>query len=366
MRKKRFLSLLAAVALACALVGCQADTDTGQVDAKRTISQIANVSESELVALIEEKSMPNIRETNENIFFDNDNETLYYRFKDGETVNLNDIENTNQIKYINILPLDKKNKLKDIIGFEKERNTDNIKGLNIENTIIDDFAFIKTFDNLLYVDFTDCNLKNTLIIGDVTSITNVSIKNSELDDFSFLSCLPYLNHVHIERTIVESVPNLKLETQEDFHSISLSFIECGQIDISGISSLENYDGLIYRIDLSGSKIKDFSPLATLSYISQLNLCNTSGSTYDTINQLKLGTLWLDNCNLSDISFLSHNNVGTLSLSNNNIYDWSPLLDIEGLFWCWTFDNPIIIPENIKEFEEKEIFLADSKDYAYPY
>ena len=86
----------------------------------------------------------------------------------------------------------------------------------------------------------------------------------------------------------------------------------------------------------------------------------------TINQLKLGTLWLDNCNLSDISFLSHNNVGTLSLSNNNIYDWSPLLDIEGLFWCWTFDNPIIIPENIKEFEEKEIFLADSKDYAYPY
>ncbi len=39
MRKKWFLSLLAAVALTCGLVGCQADVDTGQVDTEQTVQE---------------------------------------------------------------------------------------------------------------------------------------------------------------------------------------------------------------------------------------------------------------------------------------------------------------------------------------
>lgn len=352
-------AVIMATVLALSLVGCQNNVNTEQA-AEQT------VAETQQSFATASGQTEQIIDNNENIFFDNESETLYYRFKDGEEVNLNNIKNINQIKYINILPLNKGNQLKDIIGFDNDRCTDNIEGVCIENSIIDDFSFIKTFDNLLYADFIECNLKNTLVIGDVTSIISVSINNSELDDFLFISCLPCLNSVRIERTNIKNVPNLKLKTQEDLHSISLSFTECGQLDISGISSLENYDGLIYRIDLSGSTIKDLSPLAALSYVDQLDLSNTSGSGYDTINKLNLGTLWLDNCNLSDIGFLSNNKVGTLSLSNNNIYDWSPLLDVDGLRWCWTFDNPVIMPDNTEEFEEKEIFLADSNKWAYPY
>ena len=41
MKKKRLLSLLAAVALVCGLVGCQADTDTGQADVSTGQEQIS-------------------------------------------------------------------------------------------------------------------------------------------------------------------------------------------------------------------------------------------------------------------------------------------------------------------------------------
>lgn len=46
MKKKRLLSLLAAVALVCGLVGCQADTDTGQADTEQTIQETQQTTET--------------------------------------------------------------------------------------------------------------------------------------------------------------------------------------------------------------------------------------------------------------------------------------------------------------------------------
>ncbi|MDE6596347.1 MAG: hypothetical protein K2K44_10110, partial [Oscillospiraceae bacterium] len=96
------------------------------------------------------------------------------------------------------------------------------------------------------------------------------------------------------------------------------------------------------------------------------LSNTWGSNYSTLNGLNVRAMFLDENEIDNIEFLIGNEVHTLLLNDNNIYDWSPLLSVDGLRWCWTFNNPIIMPDYKEAFEEKEIVLADSTDYAYPY
>lgn len=141
--------------------------------------------------------------------------------------------------------------------------------------------------------------------------------------------------------------------------------ENGEYDYNGkgLVGLEDYNGLIYKIDLSKSIVKDFSPLASV-YINELDLSNTYGSDFNTMKELNVGTIWLEGNKIDDIGFLEDNTVHTLFLNDNNIIDWTPLLNVEGLAWCWTFDNPIIMPDNKEQFVNKGIQIADSNRYAY--
>ncbi len=49
MKKNKFLSLLAVAALICVLVGCQADTDTGQIDTEQTVQETQRTTETTAV-----------------------------------------------------------------------------------------------------------------------------------------------------------------------------------------------------------------------------------------------------------------------------------------------------------------------------
>ena len=187
----------------------------------------------------------------------------------------------------------------------------------------------------------------------------------KIDNIDFLSSMSKLETICFENTPIEYIPNLVLDEKDDFHSISLYFVNCGEIDICGLSGLADYKGLIYKIDLSESIVKDFSPLS-LIYVDKFDLSNTYGSNYSTMKGLKAGTVWLEGNKIYDIGFLEGNTVNTLFLNDNNIADWSPLLNVEELVWCWTFNNPIIMPDNKEQFANKGIQIADSNQYAYPY
>lgn len=359
---KKFLCAIAILAI---LTGCSQNTEQfSETTAAETTAEITTAkitTETTMETYAETASM-----TKDNIIFDEDNEIVYYFFKDGETVDLSSIEDINNVTRIKIEPLEKDYRFENIIYSNSDTNFDEIECLYVSRGNLNDVSFLKSFRNLQYIDFTSCKLKDTSAIGEITNITNISVKDCTIDSLDFLSKIKFKD-IYFENTPVEKIPYLTLAEREDtvdYHSIC--FKNCGEVDISGLVGLENLlYGTIYEINLSGSIVNDFSPLAELP-INRLNLSNTYGSDYETLNGISAGEIWLDNCNLSDISFLSHNKVGTLSLSNNNIYDWSPLLDVERLLWCWTFDNPVIMPENIEDFENKEIKIADSNQYAYPY
>lgn len=361
--------ILCAIAILAMLSGCKQNTEqiteTSIAETTAEITTTKVTTETSIEMSVETASV-----AKDNIIFDEDNKTLYYFFKDGETVDLSSIEDINKVTRIKIEPLEEDYRFENIICSNSDTNFDGIEDLYISRGYFNDVSFLKSFGNLQYINFTSCKLKNTSAIGDITSITAISAKDCTIDNIDFLSKIN-VKDIYFENTPVEKIPNLKILADPDAtyvydNDCYVYLKNCGTIDISGLSELENFGMSVYRIDLSGSIVKDFSPLAELSHIHELNLSNTNGSDYSTLKGVSANTIWLDNCNLSDISFLSQNKIGTLFLEENNISDWSPLLDVEGLLWCWTFDNPVIMPDNIEEFKEKEIFLADSNKWAYPY
>lgn len=355
--KKRLLSLLAAAAVAAALSGCQA-ADTGQEVQTRELAETV-VSETSQVP----ETIAAVNTDNVNIIVDRENENLYYFFKDGETIDLSAIDNLDGIKSIKIMPLESDYIFDKIIDIEKGKNTDEINEIFISGGILNDVSFLKSFENLERISFNSCSIKNASAVGEMASVISFSATDCKIDNIDFLNNMGKLETIYFESTPVGCVPDLALDEKEDFYSISLYFINCGEIDISGLVGLEDYNGLIYKIDLSKSIVKDFSPLASV-YINELDLSNTYGSDFNTMKELNVGTIWLEGNKIDDIGFLEDNTVHTLFLNDNNIIDWTPLLNVEGLAWCWTFDNPIIMPDNKEQFVNKGIQIADSNRYAY--
>ncbi len=344
------------------------------------------------------------------IIVDEKSKTLYYFYKNKETVDLSAIGDIEDIEGIKIAPLEARYELGGMIGFEKMNNIDNITRLHISGGVYEDLSFLNYFANLKGLSFTsavitdsvsecelsnvvsfgltDCEaenlnfiqkatltdfdldsstVKDTSVLGTMQDVYYLSIKDCEIDNIDFIGNMPRLRNAYFENTDIEKIPQLNIiadpEEIEDF--LYLYFINCGTIDISGISGLADYENVVYRLDFSGSVIKDFSPLEGI-WVHELFLSNNVGNDYITMKGLTASTIWLDNCNLSDIGFLTYNKIHTLFLNGNNISDWSPLLEVEGLVWCWTFDNPVITPDNIEEFSDREIVLADSNKWAYPY
>ena len=360
-------------------------------------------SETETSAYQEEENSPYI-------IVDEERKTLYYFYKNKETIDLSVIGDIEGIEGIKIAPVEDWYELGGMIGFEKMNNIDNITRLHISGGVYEDLSFLNYFVDLKGLSFksavitdsvsecdlsnvrsfglTDCeaenlnfikkaeltdfdlessSVKDTSALGIMQDVYYLSIKDCEIDNIDFIGNMPKLRNAYFENTDIEKIPQLNIiadpEEIEDF--LYLYFKNCGTIDISGVSGLADYENVVYRLDFSGSVIKDFSPLKGI-WVHELFLNNTAGNDYSTMKGLTASTIWLDNCDLSDIRFLSFNEVGTLFLNGNNISDWSPLLDVEGLVWCWTFDNPVITPDNIEEFNERGIILADSNKWAYPY
>lgn len=370
MKRRKALAMFSAILIG-ALTGCS-ESAPQEMDISEPI-----VTESAVTGETAETETPAYIQEEENspyIIVDEESKTLYslyYFYKNRETVDLSVIGDIEGIEGIKIAPLEDWYELGGIIGFENMENIDNITRLHISGGTFEELSFLNFFTNLSDIEFVSCKLKDSSALAKMNNISRFAVNNCEIDNADFLRNMPKLRRVRFENTDVEKIPELTIINDPDENiyvydgNLYFEFINCGTIDISGLSSLRDYNSLIYRLDFGGSVIKDFSPLEGIE-VYELFLNNTAGSDYSTMKGLSASRIWLDNCDLSDIGFLSYNKVGTLSLTDNNISDWSPLLEVEGLVWCWTFDNPVITPDNTDEYSDREIVLADSNKWAYPY
>lgn len=115
-----------------------------------------------------------------------------------------------------------------------------------------------------------------------------------LSDIHTLNCANYMLNNFVGLNSLEGLKTLSLQYAR----------------ISDISALTAFSGQLESLDLSGNSIDDFSPLSSMTNLTELNLTGTG---------------------LRDISWVSNLvQLKELNLSNNNLNDLSPLYALESL------------------------------------
>ena len=186
-------------------------------------------------------------------------------------------------------------------------------------------------------------------IENCSNLTHLNLGLNSISDLTPLSGLTKLEDLALDQNYILSdisaLANLINLTKLNLESNNIS-------DISVLGSMTK----MYSLHLIGNPIEDFSPLANMKDLNDLWIGQYGGNTYpctgtDVIsNFTKLDILWITDCNIQNIPFvstlsileylrLSHCNVHDIStisncthlvrlyLDNNNITDIAPL---EGL------------------------------------
>ena len=116
-------------------------------------------------------------------------------------------------------------------------------------------------------------------------------------------------------------------------------------DLSPLSNLNN----LKEFYLSGTQVRDLSPLSKLFDLKQLSLCNTPVHDLAPLSNLT-GLNWLDlsGTQVHDLTPLSNlNALNWLDLSGTQVFDLSPLGKLTGLKTLVLDGTPAILPENLQ-------------------
>lgn len=256
MLKKKFLALLAAVALACGAVGCKADTDTGQVDTEQTVQETQQTAATTTIEQ-NEQTVENVESLETETFAESkDNVT--------ETVIIAGQEFSVDATAVSIDIFDNSEPVTDI-------------------SVLDEFVNLKSI-NINY--FTDGGY-NRRVDG-----LKVFEGNENIESFS--SRVGFLDDDDIY--VFETMPNLKslslYSVYEDFGFDIPSLKELyllGTYDLSKIEHLTELESL----SLEYNNGKDLSPITKLKNLRYLYICECFFEDYSSILELEnLENLWI--------------------------------------------------------------------------
>ena len=250
--------------------------------------------------------------------------------------NLTDLNFLKDIPSVNVLDFSNNN-ISDISALEY---TKDITMLNLANNRITDISVIGKLKSL-----TNLNLDNNKItnyndaLSDLYNLTIISLENCGITDLILnrgvyfalnLSGNPSLNIVNNLGSEVLQLDNNNLTDLSILDKIKIEHLKRLSLinnDIKDISKLKSCEKL-YNINLSGNKnIENLSILKEIFNKEQNVSDGNSISTFlngaikkeiDSSESSKNGTLFLNDCNISDFKMFNDLNVEILSLAYNNI------------------------------------------------
>ena len=216
---------------------------------------------------------------------------------------------------------------------------------------------ITTIDENTLVHIPDVNLrakiaetlnkpKNaTLNAGDVSALTRLDARNANIQDLTGIEYAHNLTSLNLSGEYIAGEGTVNSNTISDFSPIAgltrltqLNLSRCGLSDASFVSGLTQLTWL----DLGHNTISDISPLAKLIQLNQLFLSNNTISDVSPLANLKkLTYLFLDGNSISDISPLAKlTQLTDLGLGNNTISDVSRLAELTQLTLLALYNNTI--------------------------
>lgn len=208
---------------------------------------------------------------------------------------------------------------------EEKKVTINIK--NVTDLYVKDTKDIGGIENLKYLK--NCSLignenkiqiKNLNKLKELNNLKGITIWYTILDDLSCINEISSLENIEIRFCNVNNISELQISKLK-----KLVIVDCQ------ISNIDNLKGAceLETLDLSKNKIKDISALVNLTKLKSLNLDENEIEDISALSNLtNLITLSLRKNKIKDISALGNLKLlSQLVLAENAIEDCSPLLKL---------------------------------------
>ena len=229
MKKRRFLALLAAVAVACGLVGCRADTDTGQGDTEQTIQETQQTTE---ITGQTEQTVENA-ETSETETFseslDNVAETVIIA---GHEYDINET---------------------DIFLWEMPVIDDDLHALSR-------FKELKNLSIDLLAD--GCKITDLSILSQLKSLETLCI-NGTYEDFGFLENMTSLKDITISHFFCDTIKNVPFDN-------TVTVLKCYESEIQNLSWLSNMS-ILKELEFSHFACNDYSGIGNINNLEILHM-----------------------------------------------------------------------------------------------
>ncbi len=224
--------------------------------------------------------------------------------------------------------------------------TDTLKHLYFESLYIKDLEIFKNFTNLETLDII--NYPNNWLSALAEYSSGKSLRHGTLEDLKAITELKNLKTLKLRGQKIRDLQPLRKMKNLKSLDLSYNFFE----DIEPLSELAE----LKRLNLCVNKsIGNFEPLANLTKLKTLLLSSTAIGRYP--GQMEkifaeltsLQVLYLDNCELKDISALKKlRNLKILKLNKNNIRDIEPLRELHNLEELYLSGNPVSNIEPLRE------------------
>lgn len=149
----------------------------------------------------------------------------------------------------------------------------NIEVLEVSQSDVDDFSFLKHFPNLKVLTLNSNNISDISILEQIPNKENIEVlevSQSDIDNFSFLKHFPNLKVLDLHNnnisdlSILEQIPN-----KENLETLILAYNHIS--DISILSKFPN----IKKLFLPGNSFQTLDPIKTMENLERIDLVDGS-------------------------------------------------------------------------------------------
>lgn len=195
-------------------------------------------------------------------------------------------------------------------------NLSNLTFLNLELTGVEDVSCLSKLTELTHLSFSESKVKNVSVVKDLSKLEVLYMNNLENLDETTIKVPIGLIEFYCNNNGLANIEFLR-------ENIALNRVELSGNKIADISPLSTKP--LSMVNVNSNQITDISPIAVTNF--ELKATDNQISDISCLKGTKAEFIFLSNNKISDISvFEANDGLRTLELKNNNIVNISALKD----------------------------------------
>jgi len=238
--------------------------------------------------------------------------------------------------------------------FYKNRNSYNLNSngelveLNLQDNGLSDLSFLKTLKALTHLTLAGNRITDVQALSHLTKLEFLDLGSNLIEDITPICTLKNLKSLRLDHNEISQFPRL-----ECAQLLELWLYKNKIRDVGNLKWLKNLGSL----NISHNELRDIKPIKELKLIEHLNLAKNYIADIHHLEIFKrLVSLSLGGNQITDISSLCSITIEDLDLSNNMIFDLTPLyfpLKQRKISSLNAFNNPLLYPHpKTIEFNEE--------------